>query len=133
MKITPERSSMTYALIFYARLGGAAGCDTPFDVYKRIEGAAPTKSLALDTWAVYECLRMLDMNGCCEEIRALREIYFLPFSRDLDMRINRRMITELVCRFAADNYLDERTVYRRLHKARRLWLRIRESAERREL
>ena len=128
MKRSIERRSMTYALICYARLGEDLGCVTPFEAYKRIEGAyRSNKSLALDIWAVKECLLMLKINGEDETIRAIREIYFKPFASDLCKRVDRNEISELVLRFAYENYLDERTVYRRLKKARQLWLDIRNS------
>ena len=126
MKKGLERSSMTYALVFYARLGEVSGCSSPLEVYQRIKGACGSNlQLARDVWAVRECMFMLYVNKEYEVIRALKEIYFLPFSRDLDCRISRNKITELVRCFADKNFLDDRTVYRRLHRARQLWLDIR--------
>lgn len=123
MKKGLERSSMTYALVFYSRLGEVSGCGTPFEIYERIKGACNgNPELALDVWAVRECLLTLYINKEYEVIRALKEIYFLPFSRDLSCRIRRNRITELIRRFADENHLDDRTVYRRLQRARALWL-----------
>lgn len=134
MKKSLERSSMTYALIFYARLGEMSGCATPFELYKRIEGAcAGNTQLALDVWSVCECLFILYINKEYEVLSALREIYFLPFAKDLECRITRNRITELIRRFAMENYLDERTVYRRLHRARQLWLDIRSTVSNSEI
>ena len=59
MKKTLERRSITVAMVQYARLG-VYGCGTPFDIYKRIEGACgKNTALALDIWAAHECLLML--------------------------------------------------------------------------
>ena len=130
MKKSKERRSMTFALICYARLGEDVGCVTPFEAYKRIEGAyRSNEPLALDIWAVKECLLILKLNGEDETIRAIREIYFKPFSNDLTRKVNRNEISELILRFAYENYLDERTVYRRLRKARQLWLDIRNTVK----
>lgn len=121
---------MTFALICYARLGEDIGCSTPFDAYRRIEGAyRSNESLTLDIWAVKECLLVLQVYGDDETVRAIKEIYFKPYSKDITKRINRKEISELILRFAYENYLDERTVYRRLRKARQLWLDIRNSVK----
>ena len=121
---------MTFALVCYARLGEDIGCTTPFETYRRIEGAYRSKrELALDIWAVKECLLMLKVQGDEEAIKAIREIYFKPFSSDLKRRVDKNEISELILRFAYENYLDERTVYRRLQKARDLWLHIRNTVK----
>ena len=130
MKRSKERRSLTFALVCYARLGEDVGCVTPFEAYKRIEGAYRSKeALALDVWAVKETMLVLKLNGEDETIRAIREIYLKPFANDLNRRINRNEISELVLRFAYENYLDERTVYRRLRKARQLWQDIRNTVK----
>ena len=130
MKMSKDRRSMTFAMICYARLGEDIGCVTPFDAYRRIEGAYKgNKSLALDIWAVRECLLVLDIQDELETIRAIKEIYFKPFASDLKKKITRNEISELILRFAFDNYLDERTVYRRLKKARDLWCDIRNTVK----
>lgn len=120
---------MTFALVCYARLGEDIGCATPFEAYRRIEGACHSKmELALDLWAVKECMLLLSVQGDVETAKAIREIYFKPFSDDIRRRLNRNEISELILRFAYDNHIDERTVYRRLRKARELWCSIRNTA-----
>ena len=128
MKKSAERRSMTYALICYSRLGATKNCATPFDVYMRICGAlAHDREIALDVWAIHECLMILRLQGDDESIRAINEIYLRPFSKSLTCRAGRLDISDRILRFAFDNNLDERTVYRRLKKARDLWLAIRSS------
>ena len=125
MKKSSERRSMTYALICYSRLGGDIGCLSPLDVYRRISGAwAHNEDVALDVWAVHECIMFLRLNGEYETIRAIREIYVEPFSKDIHSRITKNHISNRILRFAFENNLDERTVYRRLKKARSVWLDI---------
>lgn len=127
MKKSNERRSMTYAMLCYSRLGGALECGTPFDIYNRIAGAcASNAELALDVWAVHECLMMLSVLKEREIVKALNEIYLKPFSKDLKGRVIKNEISGRILRFAHENHLDERTVYRRLQRARRLWLDIRE-------
>ena len=127
MKKSAERRSMTYAMICYSRMGGAKGCHTPFDVYKRIFGhLMHNQELALDVWAVHECLMALCLSGEDETLKAIKEIYLKPFSKDLYMNSRKNEISRRILRFAFENNLDERTVYRRLRKARTLWLKIRE-------
>lgn len=127
MKKSTERRSMTYAMICYARMGGTKGCSTPFDVYKRISGyLIHNQELALDVWAVHECLMTLYLAGDDETLKAVSEIYLKPFSKDLYMHLRKNEISRRILRFSYENNLDERTVYRRLRKARMLWLNIRE-------
>lgn len=127
MKKSAERRTMTYAMICYSRMGGAEGCYTPFDIYKRISGyLIHNRELALDVWAVHECLMVLDLAGDTETLKALNEIYLKPFSKDLFVNARKNEISRRILRFSFENNLDERTVYRRLRKARTLWLKIRE-------
>ena len=130
MKKSKERRSITYALICYARLGADVGCVTPFEAYKRIEGAyRSNEALALDVWAVRETLLILKLRGEDETIRAIREIYLKPFAKEMDRRVDKNEISGLILRFAYENHLDERTVYRRLQKARQLWQDIRNTVK----
>ena len=130
MKKSAERRSMTYALICYSRLGATKSCTTPFEVYMRIYGAwGRNRDIALDVWAIHECLMILRLQGDDESVSAINEIYLRPFSKRLTCKAERLDISDRVLRFAFDNNLDERTVYRRLKKARDLWLAIRSSAD----
>ena len=127
MKKSSERRSMTYALICYSRLGGDMGCRSPLDVYKRIAGVwSYNEDIALDVWAVHECMMLLRLNRQYETIRAINDIYVEPFSKNLCARVTKNDISQRILRFAFENNLDERSVYRRLQKARTLWLNIRE-------
>ena len=121
MKMSEERRSVTRALICYARIG-TGGCKTPFDIYKRIEGACgKNKELARDIWAVHECMQVLAAFSDFDTLKAVKEIYFKPFEKRSVRVPLKNEITNRIVRFAAENYVDERTVYRRLQKARKIW------------
>ena len=113
---------MTRALVCYARLGGDNWSSSPFDVCRRIEGAFGRNSqLAIDVWAVMECILILELNQKHEVLRALDEIYIKPSKKLLHKPLSKNEISMRVLRFAYENNLDERTVYRRLRTARCLW------------
>ncbi len=129
MKMTDERRSMTAALVCYARIG-TGGCKTPFQIYKRIEGACgKNKELARDVWAVHECLQVLRSISDFDTVKTVKEIYFKPFSRSPNRIPMKNELTNRIQSFALENYIDERTVYRRLLKARKIWKYIRFAGE----
>ena len=63
--------------------------------------------------AVADTLRLLRYMGRHETVDALRSVYFAGRGR----RLRRNEVSHRVRRFAAEHYLDERTVYRRLSHA----------------
>ncbi len=112
---------MTNTLVRYARLG-VEGCGTPFDIYKRIEGACGiNRELSLDLWAMHECLLFLKISGDTDTLDAIKEIYLKPFLKAPDRATLKNEISGMILRYSCENYVDERTVYRRLRKARDLW------------
>ena len=117
---------MTFALVSYARLNLSCKEYTPLDVYRIIDGVCgKNRELALDLWAVRELITFLKLKDDEMTLLALNEIYFIPFSKHPQRRIQRNEISDRILRFACENYLNERTVYRRLKMARELWFRIR--------
>lgn len=109
----------------YARLG-LTESHSVIDTVCKIRGIC-TDSAALDMLAVFDTLRLLDHLGDKIALRAVRDIYFAtagskPHSNEITLRI-RRLADELHC--------DDRTVYRRLKKARDMWeyLRAREKKQ----
>ncbi len=126
MKETRDRSSMTRALVYYARLLGYGERRFPLDIYDIIKGACgENRDLATDIWAAHECLLMLKILGEGETLKCLYAIYIEPFSKHPTREAKKNQISMCVLRFAIKNHLDERTVYRRLRKARTLWQHIR--------
>ena len=109
----------------YARLG-LVGSRSAIDTVCKIRGIC-SDSAALDMLAVFDTLRLLEFLGDMIALRAVRDIYFAtagskPHSNEITLRI-RRLADELHC--------DDRTVYRRLKKARDMWeyLRAREKKQ----
>lgn len=109
----------------YARLG-LVGSRSAIDTVCKIRGIC-SDSAALDMLAVFDTLRLLEFLGDMIALRAVRDIYFAtagskPLSNEITLRI-RRLADELHC--------DDRTVYRRLKKARDMWeyLRAREKKQ----
>ena len=127
MKENRDRVSMTRAFVYYARLLGNVGDRSSLDIYNCIRGACG-KNLALanDLWAAHETLTVLALQKKNEALRALGEIYLEPFASHPERRVRKNEISMRVLRFALENHLDERTVYRRLGYVRGLWLEIRE-------
>jgi len=102
------------------------GSRSAIDTVCKIRGIC-SDSAALDMLAVFDTLRLLEFLGDMIALRAVRDIYFAtagskPHSNEITLRI-RRLADELHC--------DDRTVYRRLKKARDMWeyLRAREKKQ----
>ncbi len=132
MKKTTDTRNMARAFIKYAKLGLYDIDTSPFDAYTKIKGACgKNKRLAKELWAVHECLLIFGVLQDRETVRALCEIYLKPFSRSYAKNradkteeqgsLEKNEISYLIQRFAMKNFLDVRTVYRRLQKARKIW------------
>ncbi len=132
MKKTTETRDMARAFIKYAKLGLYDIDTSPFDVYSKIKGVCgKNKKLARELWAVHECLLILRVMQEREILRALYDIYIKPFARRAAKAkdkstaqqgtLAKNEISYRVQRFAMQNFLDARTVYRRLKKVRGLW------------
>ena len=103
----------------YARLG-LIHAESTLDIACKIRGIC-TDSSALDMLAVFDTLRLLEFLDDTIALRAVREIYFataktILHSNEISFRI-RRLADEMNC--------DDRTVYRKLKRARDLWSFIR--------
>jgi hypothetical protein len=99
----------------YARLG-LAYSRSAIEIVCKIRGIC-SDNTALDMLAVFDTLRMLEFLGDKSAIRAVRDVYFAtskakPLSNETTLRI-RRLADEAHC--------DDRTVYRRLKRARDMW------------
>ena len=118
-----ERDEVVRAFRKFARLGLARQRLNPLQVYKMIDSLCASDRSKLDMLAVYDTVRLLELNGSREISSAVRDVYFATAS----CRLAKREISLRICRYAAENYCDERTVYRRLTKARQLYLDVRSS------
>jgi len=109
----------------YERLGLAREGLDPVRAYKRIEVVCASRRSKLEMLALYDTLRVLYLTGEDDVLCAIREVYF----GDPGHRITASVISDRVLRCSISHYCDERTVYRRLKKARELYLRIRKNLE----
>ena len=101
----------------YARLGLDRRRIEVFQAYDIIRGACRDQEDARDMLAVYDTLRLLAASDKQECIDAIRTVYFYGAGR----RPRRNDVAYRVRRLAFDTYCDERTVYRRLRYAARLY------------
>ena len=109
----------------YARLG-LVGSRSAIDTVCKIRGIC-SDSAALDMLAVFDTLRLLEFLGDMIALRAVRDIYFATAGS----KLHSNEITLRIRRLADEMHCDDRTVYRRLKKARDMWeyLRAREKKQ----
>ncbi len=100
----------------YARLGLDRRKLSPFEAYAVMRGVSRSEREALELLAVYDTVRLLSLTDP-ETEKALRAVYFFDRGRKpLKNQIGYRVLS-----FADENYCDERTVYRRLRKAKEMY------------
>ena len=104
----------------YARYGFTEREGDRFAMYDSIRGSVASEGEAAAMLAVCDTLRLLRFLGREETVAAVRAVYFVrhgrtPRKNEVSMRVRR---------FAAEHYLDDRTVYRRLADAKRLFLQL---------
>lgn len=109
----------------YARLGLDRREMTAFDVYDNISGICPSFEAALDMLAVFDTMRLLDALGRRDCAAAVRAVYFYGAGR----RLRRNDVTLRVRRHAWESHCDERTVYRRLDLAKKLYMTVRKNQD----
>ena len=122
MQNADKRNEILRAFRKFARLGLDNENWNPIQVYKRIEVLCFSHRSRLEMLAVYDTLRLLWLDGEIETINALRDVYFAGKA----YRLTKHDISARVLAIAQENHCDERTVYRRLEKARILYEKIRE-------
>ena len=104
----------------YARLS-LCNCNSDLQVLCRIRGICGDAA-ALDMIAVFDTIRLLELDGDTLALRAIKDIYFATATK----RLRAGEITLRVRRLAWEESCDDRTVYRRLEKVRRVWDFVRE-------
>ena len=117
-----QRNEAARAFRKFARLGLNDAPANPAQAYKRIDVLCHTRRTKLDMLAVYDTLRLLSLVGDVDTLAAICEVYF----SSADYRFSKSETARRVRKCAQNNYCDERTVYRRLVKARNLYTRLRE-------
>lgn len=120
MKKDIMKEKAAQAFRSYARLS-LCNCNSALQVLCRIRGICGD-SAALDMIAVFDTLRLLELDGDTLALRAVKDIYFATASK----RLRAGEITLRVRRLAWEQSCDDRTVYRRLEKVRRVWEFVRE-------
>ena len=107
----------------YALLGLHKRCLNAFEMYECIRGMCATRVSALDMLAVYDTLRLLRVSEREECIAAIYAVYFYEVGR----RPRKNDITYRARRLAYESHCDERTVYRRLQYAKKLYETVRKN------
>jgi hypothetical protein len=75
--------------------------------------------------ALYDALRLLRLSGEDEILEAVSKVYF----EGTAIRLTKQEKGARVLQLALSSHCDERTIYRRLEKARSLYEKIREQEE----
>ena len=96
----------------YARMGLACS-RSAIDIVCKIRGICGDDT-ALDMIAVFDTLRMLEFLGDKIALRAVKDVYFATAKA----KLHSNEITLRIRRLADEAHCDDRTVYRRLKKAR---------------
>ncbi len=102
----------------YARLCQRVGDTGYFELCRRIRGSCRSDRDAMRLLAVNDTIRYLLATGRDETVAALEAVYFAGRGRTP----RKNEVTDRVRRFAAAHSMDERTVWRRLDEAKRLYL-----------
>ena len=108
------------AFIKYARLCPDAGELSYFDICERLRGAMGDEENAYRMLAVYDTLRLLRANGKDVSADAVEYVYM----EDTSKILRKNEISFRVLKFAALNFMDIRTVWRRLAEAKELYLKL---------
>ncbi|MBO5415828.1 MAG: hypothetical protein J6A83_04285 [Clostridia bacterium] len=112
-----DRRRIAKIFIKYARLGLAADGLDVLDIYGRIMGSCRTRESARELLAVCDTVRFLRISGKEDALEAVQEIYFPTRGR----AYSKSEISGRVIRYAHKRNCDERTVYRRLAYAIRVY------------
>ena len=114
--VRPKRDEAAEAFRKYARLGLDRAEFGAFDMMWRIRGVSRDEAEAMRLLGVYDMMRLLTLTDK-ESAMAVRAVYFAERGR-LPLR---NQTSGRILRFATENHLDERTVYRRLRAAKELY------------
>ena len=104
----------------FARIGLAYQELYPMQMYKRIDILCSSRRLKIEMISVFDTMRLLAVNGDNEIIEAVYEVYF----KGVNCRLTQKEISERVYRIANEQHCDIRTVYRRLERARNIYLQV---------
>ena len=122
MQKNDKRNEIIRVFRKFARLGLDNETLNPIQIYKKINIICVSRRSKLDMLAVYDTVRLCLLNGETDIIDALRVVYFDGKA----YRLTKYDISSRVLGLAHKNHCDERTIYRRLERARDLYEKIRE-------
>lgn len=122
MQNNEKRNEIIRVFRKFARLGLDSETLSPIQVYKKIDILCASRRGRLDMLSVYDTLRLLWLNNEIEIIEAIRRVYF----EGKEYRLTKYDIGARVLALANDEHCDERTIYRRLERARKIYEKLRE-------
>ena len=118
-----EKLKIIMAFRKYTRLGLSSEKLSPFVAYSRIKGCSRNNNEAYDLLAVYDTIRFLKILKKNEILRTVKAVYFAD-----GKGIHKRNTVSLrVLRHAYETNCDERTIYRQLEYAKKLYSALRNS------
>ena len=121
MEKNEARNEIIRAFRKFARLGLDSEQLNPIQVYKKIDILCHSRRTRLEMLAVYDTLRLLWLDGETATVDAVKRVYF----QGKAYRLTKYDISARVIALASDAHCDERTVYRRLERARAIYEKIR--------
>ena len=125
MQKADKRNEIIRSFRKFARLGLDNELLSPIQIYKKIDFLCISKRSRLDMLSVYDTLRLLWLNDEKSTIEAIKSVYFDKKAH----RLTKHDISTQVLSLAQENHCDERTIYRRLERARQIYEKIREREE----
>ncbi|MBO4212576.1 MAG: hypothetical protein J5894_00500 [Clostridia bacterium] len=111
------RDSSTIAFRKYARLCRDADEISYFSLSARLKGCCKTEREALKILAVKDLFDMLRASGKSETVDAVKAAYFVDFGRTP----RKSDVSDRVRKFAFEHNMDDRTVFRRIEEAKKLY------------
>ena len=122
MENNEQRNEIIRIFRKYERLGLSSKGLNPIQIYKKIDVLCVSRRSKLDMLAVFDTLRMLALQNDTESLEILYRVYFCcPEYRLTKIEMGRRVA---LC--ARETFCDERTVYRRLERIRKICFQIRQ-------
>jgi len=122
MEKNDKRNEIIRVFRKYARIGLLDCTLNPIQTYKKIDMLCVSRRSRLDMLAVFDTLRLLELDGDHDTLNAVFGVYF----EGRAYRLTKHETGQRVCEIAREQYCDGRTIYRRLERARALYERVRE-------
>lgn len=122
MENNEQRNEIIRVFRKYERLGLSSKGLNPIQIYKKIDVLCVSRRSKLDMLAVFDTLRILAVQNDAESIEILYRVYFVG----VEYRLTKIETGRRVALCARDMFCDERTIYRRLEKIRKIYFQIRQ-------